>query len=182
MQSWASPARRRRSCARRGDEFRAQPQYEEVVRSTDDFDAGKHSRLCQDLLSSVSERGQLDAIVMRVTRPALQDFRLVRNGRDEIKFIVGDYPEDVRQLISEGNLRHGRSGPPYPQAYSAMKMAQLHFNGKGLRYPPVVLSAPAAYHSARTPRNACGLGLPGTSGFLRVREYRPCGRVQKVPR
>ena len=53
-----------------------------------------------------------------------------RNGRDEIKFIVGDYPADVRQLIHDGKIFGTVDQDPYPQAYNAMRMAWLHFNGK----------------------------------------------------
>jgi ribose transport system substrate-binding protein len=52
------------------DEFRAQhPQYEEVVRSTDDFDAAKALAVVQDLLSRFP-KGQLDAIGCGGLRPA----------------------------------------------------------------------------------------------------------------
>jgi ribose transport system substrate-binding protein len=60
---------------------------------------------------------------------AAVDFAL-RNGRDEVKFIVGDYPQDVRQLIHDGKIFGTVDQDPYPQAYNAMKMAWLHFNGK----------------------------------------------------
>src|SRR5271163_401305 len=81
------------------DEFRAKnPQYEEVARVNDDFDAAKALAVVQDLLSRFP-KGQLDAIIMQGPEAsAAVDFAL-RNGRDEIKFIVGDYPQDVRQLI-----------------------------------------------------------------------------------
>ena len=57
----------------------------------------------QDLLSRFP-KGQLDAIIMQGPEAsAAVDFAL-RNGRDEIKFIVGDYPQDVRQLIYDGKI------------------------------------------------------------------------------
>ena len=86
------------------DEFRAKnPQYEEVARVNDDFDAAKALAVVQDLLSRFP-KGQLDAIVMQGPEAsAAVDFAL-RNGRDEIKFIVGDYPQDVRQLIHGGKI------------------------------------------------------------------------------
>ena len=47
------------------DEFRAKnPQYEEVARVTDDFDAAKALAVVQDLLSRFP-KGQLDAIIMQ---------------------------------------------------------------------------------------------------------------------
>ena len=112
------------------DEFRANnPQYEEVARVNDDFDAAKALAVVQDLLSRFP-KGQLDAIIMQGPEAsAAVDFAL-RNGRDEVKFIVGDYPQDVRQLIHDGKIFGTVDQDPYPQAYNAMKMAWLHFNGK----------------------------------------------------
>ena len=86
------------------DEFRAKnPQYEEVARVNDDFDAAKALAVVQDLLSRFP-KGQLDAIIMQGPEVgAAVDFAL-RNGRDEIKFIAGDYDQNVRQLIHDGKV------------------------------------------------------------------------------
>jgi ABC-type sugar transport system substrate-binding protein len=112
------------------DEFRANnPQYEEVARVTDDFDSAKALAVVQDLLTRFP-KGQLDAIVMQGPEgPAAVDFA-TRNGRDEIRFIAGDYPADVRQLIHDGKIFGTVDQDPYPQAYQAMHMAYLHFTGK----------------------------------------------------
>ena len=125
------------------DEFRAKnSQYEEVARVTDDFDAAKALAVVQDLLSRFP-KGQLDAIVMQGPEAgAAVDFAR-RNGRDEVKFIVGDYPEDVRQLIHDGKIFGTVDQDPYPQAYNAMRMAWLHFNGKNAEIPkPYFLPLP----------------------------------------
>ena len=125
------------------DEFRAKnPQYEEVARVTDDFDAAKALAVVQDVLTRFP-KGQLDAIIMQGPEAsAAVDFAL-RNGRDEIKFIVGDYPQDVRQLIHDGKIFGTVDQDPYPQAYNAMKMAWLHFNGKDADIPkPYFLPLP----------------------------------------
>ncbi|HZZ63350.1 MAG TPA: sugar ABC transporter substrate-binding protein [Roseiarcus sp.] len=112
------------------DEFRAKnPQYEEVARVTDDFDAAKALAVVQDLLSRFP-KGQLDAIILQGPEASAAVDFAARSGRDEIKFIVGDYPEDVRQLIYDGKIFGTVDQDPYPQAYNAMKMAWLHFNGK----------------------------------------------------
>ena len=96
----------------------------------------------QDLLSRFP-KGQLDAIIMQGPEAsAAVDFAL-RNGRDEIKFIVGDYPQDVRQLIYDGKIFGTVDQDPYPQAYNAMKMAWRHFNGKDADIPkPYFLPLP----------------------------------------
>ena len=117
------------------DEFRAKhPQYEEVARVTDDFDAAKALAVVQDLLSRFP-KGQLDAIIVQGPEvgPAV-DFA-IRNGRDEIKFIAGDYDANVRQLIHDGKVFGTVDQDPYPQAYNAMRMAWLHFNGKDAEIP-----------------------------------------------
>jgi ribose transport system substrate-binding protein len=117
------------------DEFRAKnSQYEEVARVTDDFDAAKALAVVQDLLSRFP-KGQLDAIVMQGPEAhAAVDFA-TRNGRDEVKFIVGDYDQNVRQLIYDGKIFGTVDQDPYPQAYNAMKTAWLHFNGKDAEIP-----------------------------------------------
>jgi ribose transport system substrate-binding protein len=116
------------------DEFRAQnPQYEEVARVTDDFNDAKSLAVVQDLLSRFP-KGQLDAIILQGPEVTGVDYA-VRNGRDEIKFIVGDYPQSVRQLIHDGKVFGTVDQDPYPQAYNAMKMAWLHFNGKDADIP-----------------------------------------------
>jgi len=117
------------------DEFRAKnPQYEEVARVNDDFDAAKALAAVQDLLSRFP-KGQLDAIIVQGPEVgAAVDFAL-RNGRDEIKFIAGDYDQNVRQLIHDGKVFGTVDQDPYPQAYNAMKMAWLHFNGKDADIP-----------------------------------------------
>jgi ABC-type sugar transport system substrate-binding protein len=117
------------------DEFRAKhSEYEEVARVTDDFDAAKALAVVQDLLSRFP-KGQLDAIIMQGPEASAAVDFATRSGRSEIKFIVGDYPEDVRQLIYDGKVFGTVDQDPYPQAYNAMRMAWLHFNGKDVEIP-----------------------------------------------
>jgi ribose transport system substrate-binding protein len=124
------------------DEFRAKnPQYEEVARVTDDFDEAKSLAVVQDLLSRFP-KGQLDAIVLQGPEGSGADFA-TRNGREEIKFIAGDYPANIRQLIHDGKIFGTVNQDPYPQAYQAMHMAYLHFNGKDAEIPkPYFLTLP----------------------------------------
>ena len=124
------------------DEFRAKnPQYEEVARVTDDFDDAKSLAVVQDLLSRFP-KGQLDAIVLQGPQPSGADFA-TRNGREEIKFIAGDYPANIRQLIYDGKIFGTVNQNPYPQAYQAMHMAYLHFAGKDAEIPkPYFLELP----------------------------------------
>ena len=141
------------------DEFRAKnPQYEEVARVTDDFDAVKALAVVQDLLSRFP-RGQLDAIILQGPEASAAVDFATRNGRDEIKFIVGDYPQDVRQLIYDGKIFGTVDQDPYPQAYNAMRMAWLHFNGKDAEIPkPYFLPLPLVTKGERR-EDSGGLGL-----------------------
>ena len=59
---------------------------------------------------------------MQGPEPSGADFA-TRNGRDEVKFILGDYPADVRQLIHDGKIYGTVDQDPYPQAYNAMRNA-----------------------------------------------------------
>ena len=117
------------------DEFRAKnPQYEEVARVTDDFDAAKALAITQDLLSRFP-KGQLDAVILQGPEASAAVDFAARSGRDEIKFIVGDYPANVRQLIYDGKVFGTVDQDPYPQAYNAMKMAWMHFHGMDADIP-----------------------------------------------
>ena len=116
--------------ARGWDEFLAEhPEYEEVARMTDDFDSAKALAVVQDLLSRFP-KGQLDAIVMQGPEGAAAVNFAQRSGRDEVKFFVGDYPADIRQLIHDGKIVGTVNQDPYPQAYHGMEMAYLYFMGR----------------------------------------------------
>lgn len=125
------------------DEFLAEnDQYEEVARMTDDFDAAKALAVVQDLLSRFP-KGELDAIVMQGPEASAAVDYAIRSGRDEVTFIVGDYPADVRQMIHDGKIFGTVNQDPYPQAYNAMRMAWLHFSGKDSEIPkPMFLELP----------------------------------------
>jgi ribose transport system substrate-binding protein len=125
------------------DEFLSKnSQYGEVARVTDDFDGAKALADVQDLLSRFP-KGELDAIVMQGPEASAAVDYAIRNGRDEVKFIVGDYPADVRQMIHDGKIFGTVDQDPYPQAYNAMRMAWLHFNGQDAEIPkPYFLPLP----------------------------------------
>jgi ABC-type sugar transport system substrate-binding protein len=110
------------------------PDYEIVGRVTDDFDAAKALAVTQDLLTRFPE-GELDVIVMQGPEGvAAADFAR-KNGREEVKFILGDYPADVRQAIIDGYVVGTINQDPYPQAYQGMHMAWLYLNGREAEIP-----------------------------------------------
>ena len=105
------------------------PQYEIVAEVTDDFDSAKALAATQDLLSRFP-KGELDLIVMQGPEGVAAANFARQNGREEVKFILGDYPADVRQAIMDGYVLGTINQDPYPQAYEAMHMASLLFSGK----------------------------------------------------
>ena len=124
------------------EELANHPEYEIVAEVNDDFDSAKALAVTQDLLSRFPE-GELDVIVMQGPEGvAAADFAR-QNGREEVQFILGDYPADVRQAIMDGYVLGTINQDPYPQAYEAMHMASLYLNGQEGEIPkPYFLELP----------------------------------------
>jgi ribose transport system substrate-binding protein len=101
---------------------------------TNDFDSTKALAVTQDLLTRFP-KGQLDVIVMQGPDgvPSAEFAR--QNGREEVKFILGDYPADVRQGIIDDYILGTINQDPYPQAYEGMHMAWLYLNGRESEIP-----------------------------------------------
>jgi ABC-type sugar transport system substrate-binding protein len=110
------------------------PQYEIVGRVTDDFDSAKALAVTQDLLTRFP-KGELDVIVLQGPEGVSAADFARKNGREEVKFILGDYPADVRQAIMDGYVTGTINQNPYPQAFEAMHMAWLYFNGRDSEIP-----------------------------------------------
>ncbi len=104
------------------------PQYEIVATVTDDFDSAKALAVTQDLLTRFP-KGELDAIVMQGPEGVAAAQFAQQNGREEIKFVLGDYDAGVRQAIIDGSVAGTVNQDPYPQAFEAMHMAWLYLNG-----------------------------------------------------
>jgi ribose transport system substrate-binding protein len=110
------------------------PELEIVGRVTDDFDSSKALAVTQDLLTRFPE-GQLDVIVMQGPEGVAAAEFARQNGREEMLFILGDYPADVRQAIIDGVVLGTINQDPYPQAYEGMHMAWLYLNGRESEIP-----------------------------------------------
>ncbi len=104
------------------------PQYEIAATVTDDFDSAKALAVTQDLLTRFP-KGELDAIVMQGPEGVAAAQFAQQNGREEIKFVLGDYDAGVRQAIIDGSVAGTVNQDPYPQAFEAMHMAWLFLNG-----------------------------------------------------
>ena len=111
------------------EELAKHPEYQIVAELNNDFDPAKGLAVTQDLLSRFP-KGELDVIVMQGPEGVAASHFARENGREEVKFIVGDYPADVRQAIIDGFIHGTINQDPYPQAYEAMHMASLFLNGE----------------------------------------------------
>lgn len=118
------------------------PQYEIVATVNGEFDSARALAVTQDLLTRFPE-GELDAVVTQGPEGvAAADFAR-RNGREEVRFILGDYPANVRQAIMDGYVVGTILQDPYPQAFEGMHMAWLYLNGREQEIPmPFYLDLP----------------------------------------
>ena len=118
------------------------PDYEIIARVSNDFDNAKSLAVTQDLLTRFP-KGELDVIVMQGPEGAAPSKFAHDNGREEVKFIVGDYPADIRQAIIDGDIVGTINQDPYPQAFEGMHMAWLLLNGRESEIPkPNFLTLP----------------------------------------
>jgi ABC-type sugar transport system substrate-binding protein len=116
------------------EEIADKPQYQIVATVNDAFAPDKALAVTQDLLTRFP-KGQLDVIVMQGPEGvAAADFAR-KNGREEVKFILGDYPSSVRQAIIDGYVVGTVDQDPYPQAFEGMHMAWLLLNGRENEIP-----------------------------------------------
>lgn len=124
------------------EELANYPDFKIIAEVNDDFDSAKALAVTQDLLTRFP-KGELDVIVMQGPEGvAAADFAR-QNGREEVKFVLGDYPADVRQAIMDGYVLGTINQDPYPQAYEGVHMAWLLLNGQEADIPtPFFLELP----------------------------------------
>jgi len=124
------------------EELANHPEYEIVAEVSNNFDNAQALEVTQDLLSRFP-KGELDVIVMQGPEGAAPADFARKNGREEVKFIVGDYPADIRQAIIDGLIVGTINQDPYPQAYEGMHMAWLYLTGREDEIPkPNYLTLP----------------------------------------
>ena len=85
-----------------------------------------------------------------------------------MKFIVGDYPADIRQAIIDGYILGTINQDPYPQAYEGMHMASLYLNGQEDEIPKPVFPGAADHHHRQRRSDTTSLGMLG-AGISRTR-------------
>lgn len=79
------------------------PDIEIVEQPSDDFDNQKNLAVVQDLLAKYP-KGSLDAIVAQGPQLYVGANYAAEQGRDDIKFIAGDYPSQIEDAIKDGSI------------------------------------------------------------------------------
>jgi ribose transport system substrate-binding protein len=111
------------------DTIKDHPEYQIIEEQTAEWDNGKALALTQDWLNKYP-KGQLDAIVDQGPEGATAAKYLIDNGRSEIKFIVGDFPADVKAGIADGSIYGTTDQDPYPQGTTGVQVACWYLTGQ----------------------------------------------------
>ena len=110
------------------------PGVEIVAKQAADWDNAKALAITQDFLSRYPE-GTLDAVVGQGPESVTGAIFANQNGRTDVKFIIGDYPADVRKAIQDGFAYGTVDQDPAPQGQVAIEDAMLYFAGKADEIP-----------------------------------------------
>jgi len=99
-----------------------------------DWDNAKALAITQDFLSKFP-KGAVDAIVDQGPEGVNGANYAAQSGRSDVKFILGDFPLDVRNAIVKGTVYGTVDQDPAPQGRTAIEDAMLLFSGKGSSIP-----------------------------------------------
>jgi ribose transport system substrate-binding protein len=112
------------------DSLKGVTNIEIVDKQSADWDNAKALALTQDWLNRFP-KGELDAIIDQGPEGATAAKWAHDNGRDEVKFLMGDYPADVKTGIEQGYIHGTVNQDPYPQGTAAIDMACYVLSGQG---------------------------------------------------
>ncbi len=110
------------------------PDIKIVAQQTADWDNAKALSVVQDLLNKYP-KGQLDAIIDQGPEGANAAKYAYDNGRTDIKFLMGDYPADVRSGIQAGYIYGTVDQDPQPQGVASVELAVYWLNGQKDQVP-----------------------------------------------
>jgi ribose transport system substrate-binding protein len=111
------------------DTLKKHPGVKIIARQAADWDNAKALAITQDYLSKYPQ-GSLDAVIDQGPEGVNGANFAVRNGRKDVKFIMGDYPADVRQAIIEGFVYGTVDQNPAPQGKFGILDAVAWLDGK----------------------------------------------------
>ncbi len=110
------------------------PGIKVVATQAADWDNAKALAVTQDFLSKYPS-GQLDAVVGQGPESVTGAKYAFGNNRKDVKFIIGDYPADVRDAIVEGSVYGTVDQDPAPQGVNAITYAVNWLQGKESEVP-----------------------------------------------
>jgi ribose transport system substrate-binding protein len=116
------------------DTLKKYPDIKIVEKQAADWDNSKALAITQDYLSKYA-KGEIDAIIDQGPEGVNGANFAAQNGRTDVKFIMGDYPADVRNAIIKGTVYGTVDQDPAPQGSTAIEDAVLIFSGKGSTIP-----------------------------------------------
>jgi ribose transport system substrate-binding protein len=111
------------------DYLKDYPKVEILAKQSADWDNAKALAITQDWLSKYP-KGTIDAIVDQGPEGATGAKYGFDNGRTEIKFMMGDYPADVKAGIEAGYIYGTVDQDPYPQGVNAVDQAYYWLTGQ----------------------------------------------------
>lgn len=100
-----------------------------VEKQSADWDNAQALAITQDWLNKYGA-GELQAIIDQGPEGATAAQFAHENGRDDILFLMGDYPADVKAGIEAGYVHGTVNQDPYPQGTTAVDMACLVLTGR----------------------------------------------------
>ncbi|MCB8883602.1 sugar ABC transporter substrate-binding protein [Acidisoma cellulosilytica] len=116
------------------DTLKKHPGITIVGRQAADWDNAKALGITQDFLSRYPQ-GTLDAIIDQGPEGVNGAVFAARSGRTDVKFIMGDYPADVRNAIMQGTVYGTVDQDPAPQGKFAILDAVAWLDGKQSQVP-----------------------------------------------
>jgi ribose transport system substrate-binding protein len=116
------------------DTLKKFPDIKIVAAQAADWDNAKALAITQDFLSKYPG-GQLSAIVDQGPEGVNGANFATGQGRTDVKFIMGDYPVDVRNAIAKGTVYGTIDQDPTPQGVNAVKDAVIWLDGNKAGVP-----------------------------------------------
>lgn len=116
------------------EELKAYPGIEIVDSQSADWDNAKALSVTQDFLSRFP-KGSLDAILDQGPEGVNGAMFTKQSQRSDVKFILGDYPADVRSAIESGTVYGTVNQDPMPQGVKAIEDAVKWLDGKKSEVP-----------------------------------------------
>jgi ribose transport system substrate-binding protein len=110
------------------DTLKSYPEIKLVETQVANWDSAQALAVTQDFLSKYPE-GALDVILDQGPESVNGASFAAQHGRGDVKFIMGDYPANVRNAILKGTIYGTVNQDPSPQGANAVKDAILWLEG-----------------------------------------------------